>query len=58
MSICQKDLEQLKKNLNYDGNDEEVDNLLNILLKKFQNSNNSSVKEEQKKNFLNMMEKR
>ena len=52
MSICQKDLEQLKKNLNYDGNDEEVDNLLNILLKKFQNSNNSSVKEEQKKKFF------
>ena len=52
MNICQKDLEQLKKYLNYDGNDEEVDNLLNILLKKFQNSNNSSVKEEQKKKIF------
>ena len=52
MNICQKDLEQLKKYLNYDGNDEEVDNSLNILFKKLQNSNNSSVKEEQKKKFF------
>jgi hypothetical protein len=52
MNICQKDLEQLKKNLNIDGNDEEVDNSLNILFKKLQNSNNSSVKEEQKKKFF------
>ena len=58
MNICQKDLEQLKKYLNYDGNDEEVDNSLNILFKKLQNSNNSSVKKKKKKNFLNMMEKR
>jgi hypothetical protein len=52
MNICQKDLEQLKKNLNYDGNDEEVDNSLNILFKKLQNSKNSSVKVEQKKKIF------
>ena len=52
MNICQKDLEQLKKYLNYDGNDEEVDNSLNILFKKLQNSNNSSVKKKKKKKFF------
>ena len=52
MNICQKDLEQLKKYLNYDGNDEEVDNSLNILFKKLQNSKNSSVKVEQKKKIF------